>query len=380
MASSGSRRSGAAGRGGVAGRGLSGSVEPLRRLPVTPESLRALRSRVRLPRASSLAFPFTAPSWPGGIDRPPVEKNLGMDYDSEWARRYPARFARVLVQELVSRPLVQAVASPTVDGLDRISHLDEPVIFAANHVSHVDAPLILSVIPERWRHRMFVAGAADYFFDTRVKATVFAFLLNAVPIERQRASRESVNRVASLLAEGWSLLIFPEGGRSPDGWAQPHSAGAAWLGARTGRPVVPVYVSGTRDILPKGGNVIRPGRTIVTFGRPLQAREDRGTSAEARALAERLERAVAALADEQTTDWWTARRRAASNTTPALTGPEAGAWRRTWALGRGAGRDGGRDGGRGTGRGGGRGTGLSGLSGLSGRRRGGSGTERWPAD
>lgn len=281
-----------------------------------------------------------------------------MDYDSEWARRYPARFARVLVQELVSRPLVRAVAAPSVEGLDRIAHLDEPVIFAANHASHVDAPLILSVVPERWRHRMFVAGAADYFFDTRVKAAAFAFLLNAVPIERQRVSRESVNRVASLLSEGWSLLIFPEGGRSPDGWAQSHSAGAAWLGARTGRPVVPVYVAGTRDILPKGGNMIRPGRTKVTFGSPLRVPPG-GSSSEARELAGRLEAAVAALADEQTTDWWTARRRAASGTTPALTGPAAGAWRRTWALGPSAQR---------------------GRSGRDGRRRSGSDAPAWPAD
>lgn len=288
-----------------------------------------------------------------------------MEYDSEWARRYPARFARVLVQEFVSRPLIQAVASPEVDGLDRIAHLDEPVIFAANHASHVDAPLILSVIPERWRHKMFVAGAADYFFDTRVKAAAFAFLLNAVPIERQRVSRESVNRVASLLAEGWSLLIFPEGGRSPDGWAQAHSAGAAWLGARTGRPVVPVYVSGTRDILPKGANMIRPGRTRVTFGSPLRAAgEGSGSSAEARALAERLEQAVAALADEQTSVWWTARRRAAAGATPALTGPDAGAWRRAWALGSRKQR-----GGKATG-----------SRRNSGRGRSGAAADRWPPD
>jgi 1-acyl-sn-glycerol-3-phosphate acyltransferase len=289
-----------------------------------------------------------------------------MDYDSEWARRYPARFARLLVHELVSRPLVQAVASPSVEGLDRIAHLDEPVIFAANHASHVDAPLILSVIPERWRHRMFVAGAADYFFDTRVKAALFAFLLNAVPIERQRVSRESVNRVATLLAEGWSLLIFPEGGRSTDGWAQAHSAGAAWLGVRTGRPVVPVYVSGTRDILPKGGSRIRPGRTRVTFGAPLRpatesgpgqaAGSGAGSSAAARQLADQLERAVAALADEQVTDWWAARRRAATRTTPPITGPDAGAWRRSWALG------------------------AQGTKEHRRRTSGGSSGERWPAD
>jgi 1-acyl-sn-glycerol-3-phosphate acyltransferase len=262
-----------------------------------------------------------------------------MDYDTEWARRYPARLGRVLVSELIARPVVHAVTSPRVAGLDRIAHLDEPVIFAANHASHLDAPLLLSVIPEKWRHHMFVAGAADYFFDTRVKAVTFAFLLNAVPIERQRVSRDSANRVAALLAEGWSLLIFPEGGRSPDGWGQPHRAGAAWLGLRTGRPVVPVHIEGTRQILAKGASRLTPGPTHVTFGRPLRAE----VGGDPRALAVELEQAVAALADEQTTDWWTARKRAATRSSPSLTGPQAGAWRRTWALGDGRPRRGGRD-------------------------------------
>ncbi len=155
----------------------------------------------------------------------------------------------MLVSELVARPVVRLLATPQVDGLDRIAHLDEPVIFAANHASHLDAPLLLSVIPERWRHHMFVAGAADYFFDTRLKAVSFAFLINAVPIERQRVSRDSANRVAALLAEGWSLLIFPEGGRSPGrlGTAAPGRRGLAGsphrpadrAGARRGHPADP---------------------------------------------------------------------------------------------------------------------------------------------
>jgi 1-acyl-sn-glycerol-3-phosphate acyltransferase len=348
-------------------------VRPDRRLPVTPDLVDALRRRVaRRP----VAFPLSAPTWPGTVARPPVEKTLGVDYDSDWARRYPARMARLVVQDVLAGPLVRAIARPTVSGLDRIAHLEEPVIFAANHASHVDAPLLLSVIPSRWRDDMFVAGAADYFFDTRVKATAFAFLLNAVPIERQRVSRESAGRVEELLEDGWSLLIFPEGGRSVDGWGQPHRAGAAWLAARTGRPIVPVHVSGTRDILPKGGNRIRPGRTRITFGRPLRC-EVGGGSGAARALATRLEQEIAALADEHATDWWTARRRAASGSTPALTGPDAGAWRRAWALGAKDGRERG-DGWDGSGR---RGDGRSRDRGRGGRtrdgRRGDGG--RWPA-
>src|ERR1700738_1611051 len=97
------------------------------------------------------AFPWAAPTWPGGITRPPVEDHLGVHYDTDWARSYAARLARVVVTETLTRPLVHAVASPTVEGLDRLSHLDEPVVFAANHASHLDTPLLLSVLPQPWR-------------------------------------------------------------------------------------------------------------------------------------------------------------------------------------------------------------------------------------
>jgi 1-acyl-sn-glycerol-3-phosphate acyltransferase len=301
----------------------SGSTEPRRRLPVTPAAIAA-----RLPARPS-GFPWTAPSRPGTLPVPPPERTLGVDYDTDWARRYPARLARAALAEGVARPAVAALARPRVEGLDRIEHLHGPAIFAANHASHVDTPLLLSVIPDRWRHHVVVASAADYFFDTRLKAATFAFFLNAVPIERQRVDRTSARRLTALVQAGWSLLIYPEGGRSPDGWGQPHRAGAAWIAERTGVPIVPIHLEGTRRILPRHATRPRPGRTSVHFGRPLRADDAGG----ARELAERLERAIAVLADEQATDWWSAARRAASGDTPALTGPgDAGAWRRAWAL------------------------------------------------
>jgi 1-acyl-sn-glycerol-3-phosphate acyltransferase len=299
----------------------AGATEPSRRIPIDPSALAA-----RLPRPSG--FPFAKPTWPGTVPRPPVVDELGSHYETDWARRYPARLARLVLTEAVTRPVIAALAQPEVRGLDRIEHLHGPAIFAANHSSHVDAPLLISVIPDRWRHRVAVAGAADYFFDTKAKAATFALLLNAVPIERHRVDRRSVNRLAALLDDGWSLVIFPEGGRSPDGWGQPHTAGAAWLAARTGRPVVPIHLEGTHPILPKGGKKIAPGRTNVTFGRPL-----RGGPDDARGLAVRIERSIEALADEQATDWWSGQRRAARRQSPALTGPEAASpWRRAWGV------------------------------------------------
>ena len=131
--------------------------------------------------------------------------------------------------------------------------VEAPAIFVANHSSHVDTGLLLSILPPRFRHKTVVAGAADYFFDRRWKAHLFALGLGAIPIERHKVNRKSVDTATGLLDEGWNLIIFPEGGRSPDGWFQPMRGGAAYLATRTGRPVVPVHIEGTYRILPRGG-------------------------------------------------------------------------------------------------------------------------------
>ena len=273
-------------------------------------------------------FPYGPPTVPRGVEPLPPERRTGPDFETEWARRYPARLARAMLLEGVVRPVVRVIASPERVGTDRLEALEGPAIFAANHHSHLDTPLLLTSIPDRWRHRVVVGAAADYFFTTRVTGTLSAFALNAFPIERTRVTRRSADLAAGLIGEGWSLLIFPEGGRSPDGWGQPFRGGAAYLSLRCDVPVVPVHIEGSGRILGKGAKKLRPGRTRVTFGAPLRPEEGE----DARKLGPRIEGAVAALADEATTDWWTARRRAAGRASPSLTGPDAPSWRRAWAL------------------------------------------------
>jgi 1-acyl-sn-glycerol-3-phosphate acyltransferase len=277
----------------------------------------------------NVGFPLRSPTWPGGVERPPVARRTGMNFETEWARRYPVRLARAAVLDGVAAPAVRALASPRLAGLDRIAGLDAPAIFASNHASHVDTGLLLTSLPVRFRHRTIVAAAADYFFDARWKGALWAFALNAIPMERTKVSRRAAESAADLIADGWSVIIYPEGGRTPDGWAQPFRGGAAYLSIRCGVPVVPVHIEGTRRILRRGGTRIRPSATTVTFGAPMRA----GEGEDARRFGARIETAVTTLADEQATDWWSARQRAARGTTPSLSGPIAGVWRRTWALG-----------------------------------------------
>jgi 1-acyl-sn-glycerol-3-phosphate acyltransferase len=277
----------------------------------------------------ALKFPLGAPTWPGTVTRPPVVSRTGADFDTAWARSPGARLARAGLLDFVIRPAVHAVASPEVDGRERLDGLRAPAIFAANHRSHLDTGLLLSVLPERFRHRAVVAAAADYFFSSRAKGTLHALAFGAVPVERQKVNRRSADVTAALVDEGWSLVIFPEGGRSPDGWGQDFRGGAAYLSVRTGVPVVPVYLEGTWEVWPKGRRLPRTGASVsVTFGVPMSAEPGE----DARKLAARLEAAVVTLADERRSDWWTARRRAAAGTSPVLTGPDASAWRRSWSL------------------------------------------------
>jgi len=294
--------------------------------------------RRHLPKRPRLEFPLGAPSVPATLDPPARARATGVDYDTAWARNFPSRWTRALLLDNLLQPTVRLLAKPERRGLDRLADLEarwrddeviEPLIFAANHHSHLDSALIITSLPEPWRNRVFVGAAADYFFTNKVSSAASALALNAIPIEREGVSRRSVGQAEALLAEGWSLVLFPEGGRSPDGWGQPHKPGAAWLGQRSGAAVVPIHLAGTGRILPKGAKKLAPGRTIVTFGTPLRCGEDE----DARDLAARVEAAISALADEAAGDWYAARRRAHAGETPQLAGPQLASWRRAWALG-----------------------------------------------
>jgi len=223
------------------------------------------------------------------------------------------------------------VAKPTRLGQDRLLGLDEDqhVVFVANHHSHLDTSLLLTSIPLPWRHELVVAAAADYFFDKRVKAALSALTIGAFPIDRHSVGRSSADQAADLLEQGNSLLIYPEGGRSPDGWGQPFKGGAAYLALRCEVPIVPVYIAGTSRIWGKGQRRPKPSTTSVVFGAPIWAAPGEST----RRLNARVEAAVATLGDELETDWWQARRRFHREGPPSLEGPNASSWRRAWALG-----------------------------------------------
>ena len=241
----------------------------------------------------------------------------GDDFPTAWARTAPARALRTVLQQGVLKPVIWSQTRPVVHGREYLDSVRGPAIFVANHSSHLDTPLILGALPRRITENLAVGAAADYFFDSRTVAAATTLLFNAFPVER-RGTRRGRSLAADLVDGGWSLLLYPEGGRTVDGWLTAFKLGAAQLCAMKAVPAVPIALRGTFAAMPRGRRWPRPGRPRVTvrIGRPLRIGADE-TVPEFRT---RLVRAVATLWAEDDLGWYRALRVAADDSLALPTG------------------------------------------------------------
>ena len=251
----------------------------------------------------------------------------GREFPTAWARTPAARTVRAAIQTYGLKPLVWAETAPRVHGLDVLEGLRPPLIFVSNHTSHLDTPLILCSLPPAWRDRTAVGAAADYFFDAWWRATATAIAFNAFPVER-RGTGQVGETPGRLLEGGWNLMLFPEGTRSPDGWAHKFRNGVAHLATTYDVPVVPIGIRGSYAAMPRGRGWPRPGRHPISirYGVPLRPEAGEDVSD----FTERVRGAIGELLDEDATTWFGAMSRAASGATPDPAGPEIARWRRVW--------------------------------------------------
>jgi long-chain acyl-CoA synthetase len=187
-----------------------------------------------------------------------------------WPLHPLVRAVRAAAQAMLFGTIVRWFAPRDVKGLEHLKGLKGPVLFASNHQSHADTPVILASLPRRWRKRTAVAAAADHWFAKgRLAGGVAAFLFNAFPFSRTDSIRPSLEHCSQLLDRGWSVLIYPEGTRSPDGRMGPFKSGTGLMAVELGAPVVPVRVEGTYAVLPRDRAWPRRGQVRVRFGKPL---------------------------------------------------------------------------------------------------------------
>jgi 1-acyl-sn-glycerol-3-phosphate acyltransferase len=259
---------------------------------------------------------------------PHTEPKEDAVFPSDWARTDAGVAARQVLLKGVMHPLVRNELTLRVFGLDNLEGVEPPVIFYSNHSSHLDATLIMCSLPDRWQSRTAVGAARDYFFDVWWRQAFTALVYGAFPIDRARGAKGAVDKARELLAERWSIVVFPEGTRSTDGHLQRFRHGAARLALETGAGLAPIAIVGAFQAMPKGRIWPRSGRPPVTlrYGTPFWPRE--GDTHQD--LSRRMSAAVAELFHEERTTWWEAIRRAQRGETPSLVGPLGPDWVRRW--------------------------------------------------
>lgn len=195
---------------------------------------------------------------------------------------------RARAQAAALRPLFSLIGPLEVYGRKHVEALAGPVVFAANHASHIDTLAVLAALPAERRQSLRVAAAEDYFYSSRVRGLLASLALSTFPFRRQGDPRRSLRRADALLAEGRSLLIFPEGTRAAGLQGGPFLPGVSLIAARAGVPVVPTYIGGTRSVLPKGATLPRRHYVEVRFGAPMTRSAETKHDAFAEALRVRV--------------------------------------------------------------------------------------------
>lgn len=176
-------------------------------------------------------------------------------------------YSHILLQHLFIYPLFDTnLKALDVRGLENIRNLKGPLIFVANHNSHADTAAILRVLPNHLKRRLVIAAAEDYFYKNKLLAGCVSSLLNTFPFDRHDV-RKSLADSKRLLEAGNSLLIYPEGSR--DQRKKNFKRGFAILAAECNLPVVPIFISGTAEMLPKGRLFPKPSKVVLAFGQPM---------------------------------------------------------------------------------------------------------------
>ena len=155
---------------------------------------------------------------------------------------------------------------------DRHHLPDVPFLLCSNHTSHADSAVLMTASGRSFRSFALI-GASDYFFRSRRLRWTVSPLMNVIPIDREPGPRSLSSCLSTcrrfMQQTGGSLILYPEGTRSQDGKMQSFKSGAALFAIELDVPVVPAYIEGTHQVLPKGHYVPRAGPVRVRFGEPI---------------------------------------------------------------------------------------------------------------
>jgi long-chain acyl-CoA synthetase len=216
-----------------------------------------------------------------------------------WPWSWPINALRIAFIELVMRPLVWLLGAPKV--IHKTSNLPSaPILLIVNHVTAYDGALVLYALPPKLRRRVAIAMSGEMLLDLRrgrnqpnALANLLAppaywlitALFNVFPLPRLRGFRRSFAHAGEAMDQGYSVMIFPEGTRSPDGTLNPFRPGIGLLAQQSSVPVLPVTLKGLGEMRTGKSRWFRSGRLEIHVGEAIPI-EETATPAELTATLE----------------------------------------------------------------------------------------------
>lgn len=137
-------------------------------------------------------------------------------------------------------------------------------VFVANHQGAYDIFLVYGYLGHKFKWMMKSSLRRIPFVGAACAAAGFIF------VDRSgKGLRETLSAAEKILTRGMSLVVFPEGSRTPDGRMHRFKKGAYQIADDLSLPVVPMTIDGSYRVLSKNSKLIRPGKITLTIHEPV---------------------------------------------------------------------------------------------------------------
>ena len=197
----------------------------------------------------------------------------------------------------LNRAIMRGLFRLRVEGLDNVPE-EGQFIIAPNHVSYLDAFVVAAALRQDVLRRTYWAGWTGAAFGNPLTRLV-SRLAQVVPVDPDRAGLSSLAFGAAVLKRGQTLVWFAEGERSRTGDLQPFKPGVGMLLGYYPVPVVPVFIRGTYEAMPRGRFLRGLEKVTVSFGEPLDPRDLDGAGGSREQVVEAVRERVLELGDRR---------------------------------------------------------------------------------
>ncbi len=231
---------------------------------------------------------FTNISTVGDLERllhQPQKSPLSGYRYPRWAQRWPVTWIREFIYYLLTWPATMIMAHPKIIGRDNLRGIDGPMLISCNHVTYIDVGFALTALPPHLRRKLAVGMWGELLWEMwrppqewnwfmrlsyKVGYYLVVALFDVFPLPQQSGVRESFAYAGESVDRGYSVLVYPEGVRTPDGKPSPFRSGLGILAARLNVPVLPLRIDGLYEMKLKGHKIARPGQLKVVIGKPMR--------------------------------------------------------------------------------------------------------------